>query len=449
MNADGMSKSSTIHQRPVELLQNLIRFDTTNPPGNEKECVSYINHLLTTAGFKTNIFAKDPSRPNLLARLEGIGDAPPLLLQGHVDVVPTNPEKWKYPPFEGKVAEGYVWGRGALDMKGGVAMMLSAFLRAKATELKPRGDVIFAALADEETGCELGSRYLVENHPEQFEGVRYAIGEFGGFPFYLGKQKFYQIQVTEKQRSRIRVVMNGPDGYGSLLPPKGNVSANLAHLLSNLDKQSLPAHITPIPHRMIEAMSSALPFPSNRILRLLLNPRLTDHVLKILGEKGRTLHPLFHNTVNALKIEGGQTDNLMIPNKIEVHMGAYILPGYRPEDVIAELKPLLLSDADFENLMFHPVPEKPNMSLFNMLAQILKEDDPAGEPMPMILPTGTDGRFFSRLGIQTYGFLPMNLPPDFNFTQYIHADNERIPLESVDFGSKAIYKLIERYGSTD
>ena len=445
MNTRETSESLTIYQRPVELLQNLIRFNTTNPPGNEKECVSYINHLLTTAGFQTNFFAKDHSRPNLLARLEGTGDAPPLLLQGHVDVVPTNPEKWKYPPFEGKIAEGYVWGRGALDMKGGVAMMLSAFLRAKANGLKSRGDVILAILSDEETGSEFGAQYLIDNHPEQLEGVRYAIGEFGGFPFYLSKQKFYQIQVTEKQRSRIKVVINGPDGYGSLLPPKGNVSANLANLLTNLDKQRLPAHITPIPHTMIEAMSSALTFPSNRILRLLLNPRLTDHVLKVLGEKGRTLHPLFHNTVNALKIEGGQTNNIMIPNKMEVNLAAYILPGCRPDDVITELREILPTEADFETLLFEPVPEKPDMALYGILVQILKEEDPEGIPMPLILPAVTDGRYFSRLGIQTYGFLPMNLPPDFNFSQYTHADNERIPVEALDFGSKAIYKLLERY----
>jgi len=449
MNDSEKTEALTIYRRPAELLQKLIRFNTSNPPGNEKECVSYINHLLTTAGFKTNIFAKDSSRPNLLARLEGKGDAPSLLLQGHVDVVPANAENWTYPPFEGKIAEGYIWGRGALDMKGGVAMMLSAFLRAKANGLKPNGDIILAVLSGEETGSEFGSQYLIENHPEQFEGVRYAIGEFGGFPIYLGNQKFYQIQVTEKQRSRIRVVMKGPDGYGSLLPPKGNVSSSLAKLLESLDKQVLPVHVTPIPYKMIEAMSSALPFPSNRILRLLLNPRLTGHVLKLLGEKGRTLHPLFHNTVNALMIKGGQTDNIMIPNKIEVYLAAYVLPGYSPQDVIAELRKLLPAEADFETLLFEPVPEEPNMALYDILAEILKEEDPAGKPMPMILPAVTDGRYFSRLGIQTYGFLPMNLPPEFNFSQYIHADNERIPLEALDFGSKAIYKLIERYGNTD
>lgn len=447
MNISGAHESHSVYERPVELLQNLIRFDTTNPPGNEGECMSYIDSLLSAAGFQTKILAKNPSRPNLLARLKGTGDAPPLLLQGHVDVVKAYPESWKYGPFEGRIAEGCVWGRGALDMKGGVAMMLSAFLRAKANGLKPRGDVIFAALCDEETGSELGAKYLVENHPEEFAGVRYAIGEFGGFPFYLGKQKFYQIQVTEKQISEIQITIKGPDGYATLFPPEGSASESLGNLLVNLGKQRMPVHITPIARTMIESMSSALPFPGNVIFRLLLHPRLTDHILKLLGEKGRTIHPLFHNTANVLKISGGQRDTLQIPNRIEVRLKPNILPGYGPEDIIAELRTHLVSDADFEVLRFQPVPEKTDMGLFDMLARILREEDPAGISMPLMLPTATDARIFSRLGIQTYGFLPMNLPPDFPFSQYTHAHNERIPVESLDFGSRALYKVLERYGN--
>jgi len=136
----------TIYQRPVELLQNLIRFDTTNPPGNEAQCVSYIDSLLTEAGCETTCFAKDLNRPNLIAHLKGQGKAPPLLLYGHVDVVTTANQDWKHPRFEGKEADGYVWGRGALDMKGGVAMMLAAFLRAKAEDLTPAGDIMLAIL---------------------------------------------------------------------------------------------------------------------------------------------------------------------------------------------------------------------------------------------------------------------------------------------------------------
>jgi len=325
-------------------------------------------------------------------------------------------------------------------------MMLSAFMRAKVTGLKPRGDVIFAVVCDEETGGRLGAKYLVENHAEEFAGVRYAIGEFGGFPFYLGNKKFYQIQVTEKQISQIKVTITGPDGYSAIFPPKGSANASLGNFLIKLDKQLLPVHITPVARKMIEMWSSALPFPSNMIFRLLLKPRLTNFVLKLLGEKGKILHTLVHNNANVIKIEGGQTDTLQIPNKIEVHLKPIILPGYGLEDIIAELKRHIPSDADFEVLRFDSVPEVPDMALYDMLAQILKEEDPAGIPMPMILPTSTDGKNFCRLGIQTYGFLPMNLPQGFNFTEYIHAHNEKIPMESLEFGAKAIYKVLERYG---
>ncbi|MDH5636636.1 MAG: M20/M25/M40 family metallo-hydrolase, partial [Candidatus Bathyarchaeota archaeon] len=181
------NSKQTIYERPAELLQNLIRFDTTNPPGSEAECVAYINRLLTDAGFKTTLLAKDANRPNLIARLKGQGTAAPFLLYGHVDVVTTANQKWTHPPFEGKVEDGYIWGRGALDMKGGVAMMLAAFLRAKAENLNPAGDVVLAILSDEEGGGEYGAKYLVDNQAKQFEGIRYAIGEFGGFSTHFGE----------------------------------------------------------------------------------------------------------------------------------------------------------------------------------------------------------------------------------------------------------------------
>ena len=446
MTSNRTMEPITIYQRPVELLQSLIRFDTTNPPGNEKACIDYIDSLLTAAGFETKIIAKDPARPNLLARLEGTGDEPPLLLQGHVDVVEAYPEHWQCPPFEGKILDGWVWGRGVLDMKGGVAMMLSAFLRAKAEGLKPCGDIILALLSDEETGGKLGARYLVENHAEEFAGVRHAIGEFGGFPFYLGKKKFYQVQVTEKQISQIKVTLRGPDGYAMFLPPKGNVNATLGRLLVKLDQQCLPVHITPVARTMMEMMSSALPFPGSLLFLLLLKPKFTDLVLKLLGEKGRTLHPLFHNNAHIVRIEGGQTDTLQIPNTLEFHMKPCILPGYTPDDMISELKQCMGAEADFEVLRYDKVLDVPDMSLYDMLAQILKEEDPEGIPMPFLLPTSTDGKNFARLGIQTYGFLPMDLPPDFNFTKHLHAHDERIPVKAVEFGARALYKVLERYG---
>ena len=179
------------------ILQELIRFDTTNPPGNERPCIEYLDSLLRDAGIETSIVAKDPQRPNLIARLPGTGEAPGLLLFGHVDVVTTAHQQWSVPPFEGRIQDGCIWGRGALDMKAGVAMMTAALLQAKSSNLQPSGDILFAAVSDEEAGGRMGARYLVDEHPSLFEGVRYAIGEFGGFPLYVDEKPLYLIQVGE------------------------------------------------------------------------------------------------------------------------------------------------------------------------------------------------------------------------------------------------------------
>ncbi|MBS3732547.1 MAG: M20/M25/M40 family metallo-hydrolase, partial [Desulfobacterales bacterium] len=173
-------------KNPVGILQDLICFDTTNPPGNEGPCIEYIRRLLENAGIPTQIIAKNENRPNLIARIAGDNTAPPLLLYGHVDVVTANSQTWQYPPFEGRMVNGYVWGRGALDMKGGLAMMVSAMLRLAREERSPAGDIVFAAVSDEESGGIHGARFLVENYPELFAGIRYAIGEFGGASMDFG-----------------------------------------------------------------------------------------------------------------------------------------------------------------------------------------------------------------------------------------------------------------------
>ena len=220
------SHLSSIYQRPVELLQKFVRFDTTNPPGNETECIAFIDGLLKDAGFDTTFIAKTPQRPNLITRLNGRGEAPPLLLYGHVDVVTTANQQWIYPPFEGKIIDDYVWGRGTLDMKGGVAMMLSAFLRAKADGLKPAGDIVLLILSDEEAGGDFGAKYLVEEHASIFEGIRYALGEFGGFTLHIGGKRFYPIQVAEKQICWMKPTVRGRGGHGSL-PVRGGAMAKL------------------------------------------------------------------------------------------------------------------------------------------------------------------------------------------------------------------------------
>lgn len=430
---------------PVELLQNLIRFDTTNPPGNEVECIKYVNELLNQAGFQTTLLAKTANRPNLITRLKGQGTAPPLLLYGHVDVVTTANQTWTYPPFEGKISDGWLWGRGALDMKSGIAMMLSAMLRARAENLTPAGDIVLALVCDEETVGDNGASFLVEKHAEHFQGIRYALGEFGGFTLYMGKKRFYAIQVAEKQVCWMKARVRGEGGHGSM-PVRGGAMAKLARLLTQLDQHPLPVHITPAAREMIETMASALPFVSGYVLRRLLNPRLTNGVLRLLGESGKTLEPLFRHTVAATIVRGSEKTNV-IPTEIELEIDGRLLPGYSPEDLMAELRNVIGNEVELELVLYHRCPGEPDMGLFDLLSSILRECDPEGVPLPLLLPATTDAKFFSRLGIQTYGFTPMVLPEDFNFTKTIHSADERIPIEALDFGTEAIYKVLQRFGN--
>jgi acetylornithine deacetylase/succinyl-diaminopimelate desuccinylase-like protein len=435
--------NQNIYQRPVEILQNLIRFDTTNPPGNEAECVAYINSLLKDAGFETTILSRTPNRTNLITRLKGQGSAPPFMLYGHVDVVTTAGQAWTHPPFEAKLADGFVWGRGALDMKGAIAMMLSALLRAKSENLSPSGDIVLAILSDEEAGGDYGARFLVENHPQLFKGIRYALGEFGGARICLRGKKLYPIMVSEKQICWMKATVRGPGGHGSF-PMRGGAMSKLARLLQQLERRRLPVHVTPVARQMIEGMASAFSFPISLILRQLLNPALTDMLLKLLGTAAKSLEPMLRNTVNATVVRGGEKINV-IPSEIVLELDGRLLPGFKPDGMMAELRRIVDEDVELELVRHDPGPAEPDMGLFDMLAGILREADPGAHPFPTLLPGVTDGRHFSRLGIQTYGFTPMNSPQGHDLLQSAHAADERIPVESLAFGANAIYKALQLY----
>ena len=436
------SDPPALFERPGELLQRLIQFDTTNPPGNEAACIAYLANLLTDAGLPTRLLARDPTRPNLIAHLAGRGAAPPLLY-GHVDVVTTASQSWQYPPFAGSIADGYVWGRGALDMKGGIAMLLAALLRAQAEGLAPAGDVLLCLLSDEEAGGTYGAQYLVDAHPHLFTGIRYAIGEFGGFSLQLGRQRVYPIMVAEKQVCWMRATVRGPGGHGSL-PMHGGTMVRLAHLLQQLDRHRLPVHVTPVVRQFVDTTAAALPVPARLLWRQLLNPRLTDRVLTVLGARGTAFDPVLHNTVNATSVHGGAAINV-IPSEIVVGLDGRLLPGCTPEDLQRELQPLVGPAVALEVTRYDPNPATPDMGLFELLGQVLREADPTGLPAPMLLPGITDGRFFARLGIQTYGFLPMPLPVEMNFSALLHASDERIPIAALDFGARAIYQVLQRF----
>lgn len=432
-----------LQERPAELLSRLLRFDTTNPPGRERECIEWARGLLEGVGVAVRVVAADPERPNLIARLEGEGAAPPLLLQGHVDVVAA-PGSWSRHPFSGEIHDGFVWGRGALDMKGGVAMMLAAFMRLAAAGRRPPGAVVLCLLADEEAGSDLGAAFLVREHPELFEGVRYAIGEFGGFTMSLAGRSFYPIMVAEKQVCWTRATFRGPAGHGSL-PISGGAVGRLARLLYRLDRRRLPVHVPAASRAMIEAIAAELPAPLAVPLRGLLQPALTDRMIDLLGERGRVFDPLLHNTASPTVLHGGEKINV-IPAEVSVELDCRLLPGSDPQELFAELRALAGVEMELEVIRHDPVAAEPDLGLFGTLARVLRELDPSARPIPFLLPAVTDGRFFSRLGIQTYGFLPMQLPEDLRFMELIHAEDERIPAAALEFGTAAIERVLERFG---
>ena len=425
---------------PVELLRELIRFDTSNPPGNERACVEYVAGLLRETGIDPLIVG-DAERPNLVARLAGRGESPPLLLYGHVDVVPADPVEWRYDPFSGDLVDDVVWGRGALDMKGGVAMLVSAFLGAAAEP--PSGDLILTLASDEETGSQLGAKLLVEEHRELFEGVRFALSEIGGFTEWVGDRRLYPIQVAEKQRCLIRATCRGPSGHPSV-KVRGTAVGKAGQLLGRLAEKRLPVHVTPVVRQMVSAMAEALPAHQRVALRPLLLPAFTDRLLDLFGKDADSLDPLLHNTVTPTRVRGGESGNV-IPAEVTADLDGRVVPGQTPQDLVRELEQLAGDVAEFELVQEEPPARaEPDLTLYPTLAEIIRSRDPDGVPIPALIPGYTDARHFARLGIQTYGFLPMRLPKDITL-DLIHAPDERVPSDAIRFGTDCILEAIRRY----
>jgi len=426
---------------PVELLQELIRYDTTNPPGAERACVERIGALLSAEGVEWQTYAATPERPNLVARLPG-GPGPGLVLQGHVDVVTTVNQKWAHPPFAGDLVDGWVWGRGALDMKNGVAMMVDAFLRAKREGTRLPGDLLLVVLADEEAGGVEGAAWLTDNHPELFSGVRHTLGEGGGYSNLMGGVRFYPIMVSEKRGCQLLVTLRGPGGHGSL-PMRGGAMAKLGEVLQVLNGTRLPVHLTEPVRLQLEGMRDKFLGERAGLFNRLLDPNQADAALDELGAEGRSLDATLHNTVNATIVEGGLKINV-IPSEVRLSLDGRLLPGQGPEDLLRELRAVIGEEPEIEVVKLGPAQPEPDLRGFQVLADIIRELDPDGVPVPYLVSGGTDGRHFAKLGISTYGFTPVTLPPGFDAWATIHDADERIPAAALAFGSEAIFRAVQR-----
>ena len=424
----------------VGLLQELIRFDTTNPPGNEEACIAHVESLLQANGIATERYERTSGRPNLVARHEGSAGGPPLLLYGHVDVVTTAGQQWTHDPFSGALADGFVWGRGALDMKGGVAMIVRAFLDAVAANTPT--PLVLLVLSDEEDGGEDGAAFIADEHPGALGGAKHALGEFGGAAQWIAGKRFYPIQVAEKQICWLRATIRGTGGHGAL-GARGGAIARTADVVRALERRQPPVHVTPIVREWFETMASHLPRPQATLMRQLLNPRLADLAVRAIGRPilGRVLR----NTASATIVHGGDKINV-IPSEVELQLDGRILPGQTPDDLIRELYAIVgRTHVELELVRHDPGPPEPDMSKYALLAETIRELDPEGIPVPMLQAGVTDARHLTRAGVQSYGFLPLDLPQGFDVVPLIHNADERVPASALQFGVDAITRVIARY----
>lgn len=429
---------------PLEITRQLITFPTVNPPGNELPAQDYLQGLLENGGFFVKRYEKIPGRPNLVTRLPGRNLRPPLLFYGHVDVVGVEGQAWETPPFSALEQAGMLYGRGALDMKSGIAMQVSALLRAKAENLRPAGDIILLSVVDEETGGSAGMQYLIQEYPSLFESVLHAIGEFGGFPLYAFGHKFYRIGVSQKQYVHLRVRLRAPSGHGAY-PSGETVMTKLGRALVKLDGHKMPYHQSPLSAWIIQSIAASLPDETRNILDGLLDAQTFEDSLAAIGPAKASFESLFRDTANPTIALAGKKFN-MIPPEALIEIDGRILPGRTPEELVSELGSLLGEEATIEVIASGPT-TKPtvDLSLFDTLAGILNDLDPTGTPIPYLFNESPDGRLLEDFGIQNYGFLPMDLPPEIDLPAVIHGENERIPIHSLHFGAEALFELLKRY----
>ncbi|WP_271221086.1 M20/M25/M40 family metallo-hydrolase [Streptosporangium carneum] len=435
---------------PVWIAQRLIRFNTVNPPGDEAECVQWIRGVLDRAGIETRILASDPRRPNLVARLPGRGLEPPLLLHAHVDVVPVEGQEWTRPPFGGEIVDGELWGRGAVDMKGHLAMMMAALLRMRARGDVPPGDVILAVVPDEETGSTVGARFLVERHPELFAGVRYAIGEDGGAELGLGPYaRLHPIVVAEKRTCWVRVTLRGPGGHASRVASGSGVVNKLRRLLESLADGGLGVQHTPVVDRMLKELANALPpGVGERVDAFRVAPE-DPSVLDGLDESTvRYLRSIVQHTVSVTVLQGGTGTNVH-PTEITVELDGRVLPGgFTTEEFLGLLRERVGPEPELELFVEGELSPPPRLDAFyDRLVKVLKAKDPDGVPLPIVTTASTDARLFSsRLGIQCFGWMPLLHAPETVYRDRLHCPDERIAVSALEFGTDCFHMLLSGAG---
>lgn len=430
-------------------LVDLLRFDTTNPPGNEILAADYLAGVLGSAGFEPVVLESAPGRGSVVARLRGTGEEAPLLLMGHTDVVQAEPEFWSHPPFAGKTADGYVWGRGAVDMKDIVATFLELMLlfkrRADAGDRPLPRDLIFMASADEERGGYLGAGFLVDKHPELIR-AEYALNEGGGDSFMIGDRLYTTCQTAEKGQARFRLTAHGEPGHASV-PRDDSAVIRLAEVVARIGRATLPYHLTETVARYISTIADTQPTPIREaVLKLLHEDTFVEGLaaLPLPVSQKRLLVALTHNTAAPTILNAGSKINVY-PSVATAAVDGRILPGFTQEMFRAEIEPYLAGGVE---LTFTdsgaPLEASLESPLYDAIDTVMTTVSPETTVVPTLIAGATDAKHIVRLGTKIYGFVPRRYEGE-EFLNLAHAHNERISQENLLYGTQVLYQVIERF----
>jgi len=446
LETEGRCDDRTVTENPapeaqdevVDICRDLIRIDTTNPgdhsgPG-ERAAAEHVAGLLSEVGLEPVVLESHPKRTSLVARIEGEDPArPALLIHGHLDVVPANAEDWARDPFGGEIADGCVWGRGAIDMKDMDAIMLAVTRQRLRAGRKPKRDVVLAFTADEEAGGKWGAAFLTQRHPSLFEGVTEAIGEVGGFSVAIGDQRMYAVQTAEKGLAWMRLTATGTAGHGSMIHSDNAVTA-LAEAVARIGRHDWPVRLPDSSRAFLEAASAALGVG--------FDPEDPGTVIGKLGAMGRMIGAAVKNTANPTGLKAGYKVNV-IPQSATAEIDGRYLPGYA-EEFFAEID-RLLGTAVKREFIHHDIALEttPDGDLYDAMSAALLAEDPQATVVPYCLSAGTDAKWFSKLGIRCFGFSPLKLPPELDFSGMFHGVDERVPVDGLRFGVRVLDRFLD------
>jgi len=434
-----MSNTVDLENRVVQYCQDLIRFDTTNfgnaKSNGETKAAEYVSNILDELNIDYKIVGPDKQRTSVVASIEGADkNLPGIVLHGHLDVVPVERDKWSKPAFEAIIDQNMIWGRGAVDMKNGNAMILASLYELIKSGWKPKRTISLVFFADEEAGGLFGSHYVTTNYPEYFENATEAIGEVGGFSHTLSNGvRLYLIETAQKGIAWMKLTAKGTAGHGSMTN-NDNAINKIATAITNLSAHKFPITIKDSVRGLLEETATAhgMKFDEN-------DP---EKVVALLGTLAKLVSATLSDTANPTMLSAGYKVNV-IPGEATAYVDGRFLPG-NSETFLKEIKTVVGKDISVEAETLDVALEAPFKSgIVESMINALSIEDPAAKVVPYMLSGGTDAKAMSKFGIKGYGFTPLLLPNDLDFTSLFHGHDERIPISSLQFGARTMHRFIK------